>query len=361
MRNNIIFALAVLGIIAGLVSAYIFGIEKPAQPPVFTPTSNPFTSAIYSNGMVESDQESGENISIFPEVSGPVTKVWVHEGQTVAAGTALMAIDDSVQKSATEQLRLQSESALELLLELKAQPRKETLAISKAQVVQAEAALKTALDQSDKRLASYQLDPRSISKDSVDTAQNTTLEATTALAVATKQYALTKAGAWSYDIKNQQKLADAAKQAYLASNALLAKYVIKSQAAGVVLAINASVGSYVSSSGAYDTYTQGTDPMLVLGTPQEYLAVRCFVDEILVSRIPAADHMQAQMSIRGSTQKIPLTFVRIQPLVSPKIELSNQRQEKVDLRVLPIIFRFSKKDLPLVFPGQQVDVFIGKK
>ncbi len=361
MRNNIIFGLAVLGILAGLISAYIFGIVRTAQPPVFTPTSNPYESAIYSNGMIESDQESGENISIFPEVAGPITKIWVHEGQTVAAGALLLSIDDSVQKATAEQLRLQSESALELLQELKAQPRKETLAISQAQVAQAESALKTATDQYAKRQVAYQLDPRSISKDIVDTAQNTVLEASTTLALANKQYLLTKAGAWSYDIKSQQKLSDAAKQAYFSATALVAKYVIKAQADGVVLAVNASIGSYVSSAGAYDTYTQGSNPVLVLGTPQEYLAVRCFVDEILLSRIPDVNHMKAQMQIRGSTQKVNLEFVRIQPLVSPKIELSNQRQEKVDLRVLPIIFKFAKKDVPLVFPGQQVDVFIGKK
>jgi len=51
--------------------------------------------------------------------------------------------------------------------------------------------------------------------------------------------------------------------------------------------------------------------------------------------------------------------VRVQPFVSPKIELSDQRQERVDVRVLPIIFSFAKpKDLSL-YPGELVDVYIG--
>jgi HlyD family secretion protein len=54
-----------------------------------------------------------------------------------------------------------------------------------------------------------------------------------------------------------------------------------------------------------------------------------------------------------------LEFVRVQPYVSPKIELSNERQEQVDLRVLPVIFRFRKQDAP-VYPGQEVDVYIGQ-
>jgi acetyl/propionyl-CoA carboxylase alpha subunit len=48
-------------------------------------------TAIYANGIIESDQaERFENINIYPEVSGPVTKVLVHEGQEVSAGTPLL-------------------------------------------------------------------------------------------------------------------------------------------------------------------------------------------------------------------------------------------------------------------------------
>ena len=58
--------------------------------------------------------------------------------------------------------------------------------------------------------------------------------------------------------------------------------------------------------------------------------------------------------------KIPLKFVRMQPLVSPKIELSDQRLERVDVRVLPIIFRIEMpKDMNL-YPGLLVDVYIGE-
>jgi len=116
----------------------------------------------------------------------------------------------------------------------------------------------------------------------------------------------------------------------------------------------------VSSQGNYDCYTQQSGPLVVMGAPQDHLAVRCYVDEILVSRLPSPRHVRAQMSIRGTDIKVPLEFVRVQPYVSPKIELSNERQEQVDLRVLPVIFRFPKPDVP-VYPGQLVDVFIGQQ
>ena len=360
-RNKIIFTLSVLGILAGLVAAYLFGRERKAQPPVFTPVASPYESAIYANGMVESDQPSGENINIYPEVSGPITQVLAYDGQQVTAGAVLFTIDDSVQRATTEQWRLQAEAALALLEELRAQPRKEILAIAFAQVTLADSNLKATRDQYDKDRASFDIDPKSISKNVLDTAQDAVAQAAAGLAVAQKQYELTRAGAWSYDIDNQQKLYEALKQSYQAANALLQKFTVKAPIGGVVLAMNAAAGSYVSSLGAYDSYTQQSDPLVVMGTPQDYLAVRCYVDEILISRLPSHWHIRAEMSLRGSyTNKISLAFVRVQPYVSPKIELANERQERVDLRVLPVIFRFQKKDAP-VYPGQLVDVYIGSQ
>lgn len=360
MKNKVIFPLAIVGVLAGLTAAYIFGIQRKPQPPVFKPASSPYETAIFANGIIESDQTSGSNINVYPEVSGPVTQVLVKEGQQVLAGAPLLTIDNSVQKATTAQLHSQADAALTLLNELKAEPRKETLEVAASQVVLGDANVKAARDQYDKDRASYDADPHSISKSVLDVAEDAVHQALAALDVARKQYDLTKAGAWSYDIANQQKTYDALKQAYDAANALLVKYTIKAQSDGVVLALNATASGYVSPQGVYDTYTQGQEPILVLGPPQEYLAVRCFVDEILVSRLPDASHIRAQMSVRGSDVKMPLEFVRVEPYVSPKIELSDERQEQVDLRVLPVIFRFRKQEAP-VYPGQEVDVYIGRQ
>jgi HlyD family secretion protein len=66
------------------------------------------------------------------------------------------------------------------------------------------------------------------------------------------------------------------------------------------------------------------------------------------------------MSIRGSDVKIPLEFVRVQPYVSPKIELSDQRQERVDVRVLPVIFKIQQRANVNLYPGELVDVYISE-
>jgi HlyD family secretion protein len=70
--------------------------------------------------------------------------------------------------------------------------------------------------------------------------------------------------------------------------------------------------------------------------------------------------MHATMFIRGTQLSAPLEFVRMQPYVSPKIELSNQRAERVDVRVLPVIFKFEQTKKLNLYPGQLVDVYIGE-
>jgi HlyD family secretion protein len=360
MRNKIIFSLVIVGVLVALFSAYIYAVPRKPLPPVFNPAPDPYAKGIYANGIVESYQTQGENINMYPEVSGTILKVFVAEGQTVTQGAPLILLDDTVQRATTEQQKAQAEAARTLLDELKAQPRKENLEVARAQVDMATASLKSANDTLDKQQRSFNIAPESVSKDALDNAINAAKVAKANLDVVTKQYDLTKAGAWVYDVENQEKQLDALNKAVGASTALLAKYTIKAPIDGVVLSVGVAVGSYVSPQGVYDTYTQGFTPVAVMGTSKGTLGVRVYVDEILIPRLPPSDKIKAQMFIRGTNTKIALEFVRVQPYVSPKIELSNQRQEKVDVRVLPVIFRFTPIAGADVYPGELVDVYIGQ-
>jgi HlyD family secretion protein len=360
MRNKIIFAVSLAGILAGVAAAIFFSIKKPPQPPVFAPPTNPYGEGIYTEGIVESAQASGENTNMYPEVAGTVKEILVSEGQQVKAGDPLLRLDDSIQRATANQQKAQAEAARAILKELKAEPRKETFDVVIAQVVSAEATLKTAQDTADKDMAAYKMDPRSVSKDALDSAVNAAKVARANLEVARKQYDLTKAGAWVYDIQNQERQMHALEQAYAASRALLSKYTLHAPRDGIVLSINTTVGNYASSLGGYNAYTQGADPVIILGSSPDSLNVRCYVDEVLLPRLPSGSAMKAQMSVRGSSVRIPLEFVRVQPLVSPKIELSDQRQERVDVRVLPVIFKIRKPANVNLYPGELVDVYIGK-
>jgi len=358
--RKLLFALSFIGLLAGCVVAYLTGVTQPPLPLVFSPATNPYPQGIYANGIIESDQPSGENINLYPEVSGTVKQILVAEGQEVKKGTLLLVIDDSIQRATTQQLESQAQAAFTLLNELKAEPRKETLDVNEAQVVAAQAALKTAQDALAKQQSAFDMDPKSISKDALDSARNAVATAQANLEVARKQRDLTKAGAWIYDVNNQEKQYNALTKSYVSASALLSKYSLRAPGNGKVLAINAAVGGFVSAQGAYESYTQGMTPALVLGSSADQLHVRCYVDEILVPRLPDPSRIKAQMSIRGSNVKIPLQYVRMQPIVSPKIELSDQRLERVDVRVLPVIFRVEKAKQLNLYPGQLVDVYISE-
>jgi len=360
MKNRIIIIISVVGILGGIVSAILSSFATPPLPPAFPPAESPYSSAIYAEGIVESAQASGENMNIYPEIGGTVKEILVSEGQQVKGGQPLLRLDDSIQRATAEQLDSQAQAAKALLEELKAEPRKETLDVNVAQEASAQANLKTAQDLLQKTQVSYEMDPRSVSKDALDGAINAAAVAKANLEVAERQYELTKSGAWIYDIQNQERQQRALEKAHASSSALLGKYTLRAPRDGIVLSINTIVGNYASPQGSYDAYTQGQDPVITLGSSPSSLHVRCYIDEILVPRLPAGPKMKAQMSIRGSDVKIPLEFVRVQPFVSPKIELSNQRQERVDVRVLPVIFKFEKPANVNIYPGELVDVYIGQ-
>ena len=82
--RKILFILSFAGLVAGCLGAYLFGITQPPLPPAFPPPTNPYPNGIYAEGIVESDQPSGENINIYPEVPGIVKTIFVAEGQAGA-------------------------------------------------------------------------------------------------------------------------------------------------------------------------------------------------------------------------------------------------------------------------------------
>jgi HlyD family secretion protein len=359
--TRLLFVLAGVGFAAGLVGAVISSHREPPQPPVFDPAPNPYSDGIYANGIIESDQAHGSNVNLYPEVAGTVTAVLVKSGQSVKAGTALMQLDDRVQRATAEQQRAQAQAAKAMLDELRAQPRPETLAVAQAQARAAEAAAKAARDTYDKQQHAYDIDPHAVSRDALDNARNAWLVADANRATAQRQLELTQAGAWAFDIRNQEAQYLANTRAYDSSAALLTKYTLRAPADGKVLAINIDEGGYVTPQGMYDTYTQASNaPPIVFGGAPAQLDVRCYVDEILIPKLGPPGSIKAQMFIRGTRDNVPLEFVRLEPYVTPKISLSDQREERVDVRVLPVIFRFKASDARQVYPGQLVDVYIGR-
>ncbi len=53
----------------------------------------------------------------------------------------------------------------------------------------------------------------------------------------------------------------------------------------------------------------------------------------------------------------PLQYVRTEPYIVPKRSLTGDTTERVDTRVLQLLYGFDRNELP-VYVGQQMDVFI---
>ena len=307
MKHKLLFGLALLGIIAGVVSAYLYRQNLPAQAPLSI-TRDPYASGVYAEGILQSAQASGDDVNVYPEVAGTTVRIYARPGAQVARGAPLLAIDDAVQRRVVE--------------------------ADAARVVAAHATLGYQRDQLAILVRQAAIDRRAVSRLALLNAQDNVRIARENLRVAIAARAV-----------------DAA---------LLRKYVLRAPVAGVVLRNVSAVGSYVSPQGIYDTYTQADDPVVVMQPQSNELQVKAYLDEILVPRLPPTRDITAQMFVRGGSDAgIALQFVRIDPYVTPKIELSDQRLEKVDVRVLPIIFRFKPPPDARLYPGELVDVYIG--
>ena len=235
-----------------------------------------------------------ENVAIGVPTAGLVTKVHVKVWDTVAENQPLFTLD-----------------ARDLEAQLK---------VDEVSVTVAAATLERLKDQL-ARLKSVN-DPRAVSRDEVRTREND-------VAVANAQLQ--------------------AARAKVAQNIMLIeRLTVRAPKAGAILQVNIRPGEYASAT--------PKNPALIIGDMQR-MQVRADVDEQNASRLQPGQTATAY--IKGdTTQPIPLRFERIEPFVVPKTSLTGSSTERVDTRVLQVIYSFERpKDRP-VYVGQQMDLFV---
>jgi HlyD family secretion protein len=142
----------------------------------------------------------------------------------------------------------------------------------------------------------------------------------------------------------------AAAEAQLRATAVeIERSTVRSPIDAEVLQVKLRVGEFAAAA------APGASPLIVLGRSKP-LHVRVDVDEHEGWRVRAGASAMARL--RGNAEmKTPLSFVRFEPFVVPKKSLTGDSTERVDTRVLQVIYRVDRDDLPL-FVGEQVDVFI---
>lgn len=98
-----------------------------------------------------------------------------------------------------------------------------------------------------------------------------------------------------------------------------------------------------------------TQPLILFGGTKP-MNVRVNVDENDAWRV--GSNADAIGYLRGNNQiRTPLSFVRFEPYVVPKLSLTGDTTERVDTRVLQVIYSFERGNLP-IYVGQQMDVYI---
>lgn len=293
-RKYIIPLIALAGVAFAVYTVLWGDKSPPSAPPVAEAPWSPYPVFVAGSGIVEA---SSENISIGTHIAGIVAKIYVQIGSKVKAGGPLFSIDDRATQAAIETRR-----AMVGVIE--------------------------------SRLA----------------------EATYDLALAEQ---LVAKGVSNTDNLKKQRFATKTLEAQLgqvraelkSAETVLAQLTVRAPVDGEVLQLKVHLGEFAPVAAP----VSGEPPLILFGrvTP---LHVRVDVDEYDAWRVQAG--ARAIATLRGNKSiKTPLTFVRFEPYVVPKKSLTGASTERVDTRVLQVIFSFKRDDLP-IFVGQQMDVFI---
>src|SRR5262252_10875501 len=117
---------------------------------------------------------------------------------------------------------------------------------------------------------------------------------------------------------------------------------------GEILQLNVRVGEYAP-------VGQVPKPLLVMGDVGQ-LHVRADIDEHDAWRVQPGGKAEA-VERGNSSRRAALAFVRSEPYVIPKKSLTGDSTERVDTRVLQVIYAVDGPPGKL-FVGQQMDVFV---
>jgi len=303
------FILAIAGVLAmGVVLQSIRSQDAAIPPPPVTPPQKNAPDDIAATGILEAKDE---NVAIGVPIPGLVKEVKVEVNQVVKAGDTLLILDDRELQASL----------------LKAQA---AIAVAQANLEITHAQLAKVQDMLD-RLKSV-TDQRAISQDDLRNRSNDVLVAKAQMQATAAQLAAAQA-----DVQQTELLID--------------RLTVKAPRDGTILQVNIRAGEYAA--------PQNKPPALILGDIS-VLHVRADVDE--QNAMGVAPGLDATLSLKSdSSSRFKARFVRIEPYVIPKASLTGASTERVDTRVLQVIYQLDKPKDQNLYVGQQVDVFIARK
>src|SRR5262250_2445844 len=343
MRRTVLPIVAAVAAILGMISvARTRPKREPTVPPSAPPTSS-FEQVVAGVALAEANSE---NIDISCAVSGMVTQLYVKAGDRVGQGQKLFSLDDRDLQADHRVKRTALAAAQARLAKLEQEPRAEDIPPAEERVREAQANLADAEVQV--RLIESVTDKRAVRDEDVQRRRLAYKAAQARLAAVEAQLALLKAGAWAPDIAvAKSEVAQAEAQVKMAETNI-DRLTVRAPIAGVILQNKVRLGQYAQCGPL-------SEPLMILGSVSP-LHVRVDIDEHDASRV--REGATAVGSPRGNgALKIPLKFVRFEPYVIPKKSLTGDSTERVDTRVLQVIYRIAAENSSL-FVGQQMDVYI---
>lgn len=314
----------------------------PDVAPPLEPSRSPFAATLAGAGIVE---PRSENLLVAALVPGVVTAVQVEVGQRVTTGTLLFQLDDRqpLAELAVQQALLAEAEAN--LHRAQRSPRPEDVPPSAARVERARAELKAQQDLMDR--AQKLLAKQAWSEEDSVQRRQMFLAAQAGLTEAEAQHARLLAGTWKEDLAIAETQVERARRSVAQAEVEVARLRVRAPIDGTILKVNVRPGEFV-----------GTPPgqtLIVMGDLTE-LHVRVDIDEQDLPRFRPG--MSGVGYVRGDgAEAIPLRFVRIEPLAEPKKSLTNAGNERVDTRVLQVIYALQNPPAG-IYVGQQVDVFL---
>lgn len=309
-------------------------------------------SVIGGLGLVE---PAGREVAVAAPVPGVISAVRVAPGDTVPAGDVLFTIEDAIPAATVEQRRRDLAVAEARLNQMLARlPILEAdVAAARTAAVAAEADLDEAKDlvriADELRVGSaITARERTRRRNDLHAAEARVAEARSRVQKAEAELALIDPDRDGASFRIEEASVAQARAALALAEADLDRHTVRAPAAGTILAVNIRPGEYAVAGAA--------EAPVVMGRLHP-LHVRVDIDEADLPRFQAEGPAVALP--RGAPERrIPLRLVRPEPQVTPKRTLSGSSTDRVDTRVLQIIYAVAEAESGLK-PGQLVDVFIG--
>jgi len=353
-----------LPVVAGLMllfaANHVLTAQKPVEQaaPPSTPAMTKYARCVAASGLVEPQNES---IAIGSHLPGIVAHVYVKVGQRVRPGDPLFALDQRQVEADLRVKEAQLQAAEAELARLEQMPRPEDLPPLEARVREAEALVAERRDAYERN--ALLAEKSAVGQGDLVSSRTRLAAAQAQLEAAKAEEARMRAGSWEADKLVSRAAVERARAEVAQLRTQAERHTVLTPAPDRgghgakdgkdvtldVLQLNIRPGEAVDAASG--------KALLVLGDVSRR-HVRVDIDEHDIPRFRT--DAPAVGLFRGDTQReFALRFERLEPYVIPKRSLTGDAIERVDTRVLQVLYEIIAPAEPAsLFVGQQMDVFI---